>query len=87
VQRKDKEEMSSFEQLQNLIGEDLRALRLLKRRGWFVWPMERMVKEEHLGRCCYLAEEMLNAIDLCALKLSVGLDEEQWRSYKIKISR
>jgi hypothetical protein len=48
--------------------------------------MDRIVKEEHLGRCCYLAEEMLSSVDLCRLKASVGLNDEEWRKYKLKIS-
>jgi hypothetical protein len=78
--------MSSLEQFQNLIGDDLRALHLLYQRRWFVWPMDRIVKEEHLGRCCYLAEEMLTPVDLRALKAAVGLNEEEWRKFKQKIS-
>ena len=78
--------MSSLEQLRSLIGDDLHALHLLYQRRWFVWPMDRVVKEEHLGRCCYLAEEMLSTVDLCALKASVGLNDEEWRKFKLKIS-
>ena len=78
--------MSSFEQLQGLIGEDLHELHMLYRRRWLVWPMDRIVKEEHVGRCCYLAEEMLSTVDLCALKASVGLNEQEWRQFKLKIS-
>jgi hypothetical protein len=44
------------------------------------------VKEEHLGRCCYLAEELLPSNDLCALKHEIGLDERQWRMYKARVS-
>jgi esterase/lipase superfamily enzyme len=79
--------MSSLEQLQSLMSEDLRALHLMSRRKWFVWPMDRIVKEEHLGRCCYLAEEMLTTVDLSALKAAVGLNEEEWRRFKLRISR
>ncbi len=78
--------MSSLDQLQTLIGDDLRELHLLYRHRWFVWPMDRIVKEEHLGRCCYLAEEMLSTADLHALKAAVGLNEEEWRKFKLKIS-
>ena len=78
--------MSSLEQLQSLIGDDLRELHQLYRRRWFVWPMDRVVKEEHLGRCCYLAEELLSTVDLCELKASFGLNEKEWRKFKLKIS-
>ena len=79
--------MSSLEQLQSLIGTDLHALHQLYQRRWFVWPMDRVVKEEHLGRCCYLAEEMLTTSDLHALKAALGLNEQEWRRFKLKISQ
>lgn len=78
--------MNAFNTLQNLFTQDLQELRQLQKRGWFVLPMTRIVKEEHLGRCCYLAEEFLGPADLSALKREVGLDEKQWRAYKAKIS-
>jgi hypothetical protein len=78
--------MRTFETLQTLLSHDLLELRQLEKRGWFVWPMTRVVTEEHLGRCCYLAEEFLNPSELRTLKRKLGLDERQWRAYKIKIS-
>lgn len=78
--------MNTFNTLQNLFVQDLRELHQLQKRGWFVLPMTRIVKEEHLGRCCYLAEEFLSSADLSALKRELGLDERQWRAYKAKIS-
>jgi hypothetical protein len=78
--------MNAFDALQTLFVQDLRELHEIRKRGWFVMPMTRVVKEEHLGRCCYLAEEFLTPADLCALKREVGLDERQWRAYKTKVS-
>ncbi len=78
--------MNAFETLQNLFLHDLRELSQLQKRGWRVLPTTRIVKEEHLGRCCYLAEEFLSPTDLSTLKHEVGLDERQWRAYKAKIS-
>lgn len=78
--------MNSFETLQDLFLHDLNDLHHLQRRGWLVWPMTRIVKEEHLGRCCYLAEEFLNPTDLGVFKRKVGLDERQWHFYKVKVS-
>ena len=78
--------MSVYEQLQRRIVEDVQSLQILKKRGWLVWPMERVVKEEDIGRCCYLAEEWLSSAQLQALKERVGLDEGQWRRYKTKLS-
>ena len=78
--------MSVFEQLHKLFKEDLQALRQLKKYGWFVWPMERVVKQEHLGRCCYLAEELLSADELCQMKRQLGLSDVQWYSLKARVS-
>ena len=78
--------MNTFDALQALLSRDLHELHQIQKRGWRILPMARIVKEEHLGRCCYLAEEFLSSTDLRALKLEVGLDEQQWRSYKEKVS-
>ena len=76
----------TFESLRSLFLHDLRDLQELRRRGWRVLPTTRAVKEEHLGRCCYLAEEFLSSTDLRDLKEEIGLDEEQWLDYKKKVS-
>jgi hypothetical protein len=76
---------NTFETLQEIFLHDLHELGQLHRRRWHLWPMTRIVKEEHLGRCCYLAEEFLTPTDLGTLKLKVGLDERQWRFYKVKV--
>lgn len=78
--------MNTFESLQALFLHDLRELHQLRKRGWLVLPMTRVVKEEHLGRCCYLAEEFLSPADLGALKHELGLDDQQWGIYKAKVS-
>ena len=79
--------MNTFESLQTLFSQDLCELRRLRKRMWFVVSMSRVVKEEHVGRCCYLAEEFLSAQELITLKQELGLDESSWLSYKAKISR
>ncbi len=78
--------MTPFETLQTLFLHDLAELQRLQKRRWFVLPMTRVVKEEHLGRCCYLAEEFLSQAELCVLKQKLGLDDRQWLVYKTKIS-
>jgi hypothetical protein len=78
--------MNTFDTLHALLTHDIRELQQIQKRGWRVLPMTRTVKEEHLGRCCYLAEEFLSTNELCALKREVGLDERQWHAYKAKIS-
>lgn len=77
--------MNTFERLQTLFLRDLYELRQIQKRGLFVLPMTRTVREEHLGRCCYFAEEFLCADDLRELKHRLGLDERQWCTYKAKI--
>lgn len=77
---------NTFEKLQELFLHDMQELSQLHRRRWHVWPMARIVKEEHLGRCCYLAEEFLTSSDLRVLKQKIGLDERQWRFYKVRVS-
>ena len=78
--------MTTFEALQTLFVQDLSELQKIQKRWWFSISTTRVVKEEHLGRCCYLAEEFLGPTDLYTLKQNVGLDEQQWRVYKTRIS-
>jgi hypothetical protein len=78
--------MNTFDSLKALFLSDLQELHQLRKRGWRVLPMTRVVKEEHLGRCCYLAEEFLSSEDLCILKQNLNLDEQQWHAYKEKLS-
>ncbi len=78
--------MNTFTMLQTLFVSDLRELQRLQRRRWFVFSTARAIKEEHLGRCCYLAEEFLATADLCTLKQELGLNDRQWRAYKARVS-
>ena len=78
--------MNTFDSLQALFLHDLQELHQLRKRGWRALSMTRVVKEEHLGRCCYLAEEFLSSEDLCTLKQDLELDEQQWRFLKAKVS-
>jgi hypothetical protein len=79
--------MSTFETLHTLFMRDLQELQQLQKRGWLALSTTRVIKEEHLGRCCYLAEELLDAADLLALKHDTGLNEKQWRGYKTRLAR
>ena len=78
--------MNTFDSLQALFLHDLQELHQLQKRGWRALSMTRVVKEEHLGRCCYLAEEFLSTEDLCTLKQELELDEQQWCAYKAKLT-
>jgi hypothetical protein len=82
----EKKTMTVYERLQKRIEEDVQALQALRKRGWLVWPMDLLVKEEEVGRCCFLAEEWLTGEQLRELKKRVGLDDRQWRKYKTRIS-
>lgn len=79
--------MNTFDTLQTIFSQDLSELQRLRRRAWFVLPMSRIVKEEHIGRYCYLAEEFLNPKELCTLKQKLKLNERQWHAYKARISK
>ncbi len=78
--------MNPFETLQALFLQDMSELNQLEKRRWFFLSMTRVVKEQHLGRCCYFAEEFLSPAELRAFKKLVGLNEGQWRDYKLKVS-
>ncbi len=78
--------MNPFDTLQTLFSQDIRELHKLQHRWWFSLSLTRVVKEQHLGRCCYFAEEFLAPSELRAFKKAVGLDEKQWREYKAKVS-
>ncbi|HTK08258.1 MAG TPA: hypothetical protein VL485_13885 [Ktedonobacteraceae bacterium] len=78
--------MNTLEKLQNLFAHDLSELEQLQKSWWTLLSASRVVKEEHLGRCCYLAEELLGPDDLRTLKGNIGIDERRWRSYKARIS-
>ncbi|GAC1614216.1 MAG: hypothetical protein NVS4B9_02200 [Ktedonobacteraceae bacterium] len=78
--------MNSFDTLQVLFSQDISELQQLQKRRWFYLSTTRVVKEQHLGRCCYFAEEFLSSTELCAFKKAVGLNEQQWRAYKAKVS-
>ena len=78
--------MNTFDSLQALFLHDLQELHQLRKRGWRALSMTRVVKEEHLGRCCYLAEEFLSSEDLCTFKQDLELDEQQWCAYKAKLT-
>ena len=78
--------MNAYEALYAIFSCDLSELQHLRKRAWRVLPTTRTVKEEHLGRCCYQAEEFLNSAELQQLKRDLGLNEQQWRAYKAKVS-
>jgi hypothetical protein len=75
------------ERVQVLFLHALQDVQEIQKRGWRVLPTTRIVKEEQLGRCCYLAEEFLSPAELCALREEARLSERQWRVYKARLFR
>ena len=75
----------TYETVQVLFLHALHDVQEIQKRGWRVLPMTRMVKEEQLGRCCYLAEEFLDSTELSTLKDEAKLNERQWRAYKGRV--
>ena len=52
-----------------------------------IWPStieKRHVKEQVIGRLCYLAEEDLSPLELNTLKRALGINDTGWRAYKAK---
>jgi hypothetical protein len=77
----------TYETVQVLFLHALHDVQEIQKRGWRVLPMTRMVKEEQLGRCCYLAEEFLDSTELSTLKDEAKLNERQWRAYKGRVTK
>lgn len=78
--------MSTFGMLQAIFVADLDELRRLQKQRWHMLSSTRVTKEEHLGRCCYMAEEFLDPADLDLLKQEIKISDGQWRAYKARVS-
>jgi hypothetical protein len=78
--------INTFKAVEVVFLQALVEVQEIQKRGWRVLPMTRAVKEEQLGRCCYLAEEFLSSSDLYELKVKAKLDERMWRHYKERVS-
>ena len=75
--------MKTFEELRAVFTQDL--LELEKLAG--IWPStieKRHVKEQAIGRLCFLAEEDLSPPELGTLKRALGINDTRWRAYKAK---
>jgi len=73
--------MKTFEELKADLTQDL--LELERLAG--IWPStieKRHVKEQAIGRLCYLAEEDLSLTELVSLKRALGLNDTRWRAFK-----
>ena len=73
--------MKTFEELKADLTQDL--LELERLAG--IWPStieKRHVKEQAIGRLCYLAEEDLSPLELVSLKRALGLNDTRWRAFK-----
>ena len=75
--------MKTFEELKAVLTKEL--LELERLAG--IWPgtiEKRHVKEQAIGRLCYLAEEDLSSPELTTLKRALGLNDTRWRVFKGK---
>jgi hypothetical protein len=75
--------MKTFEELKATFTQEL--LELERLTG--IWPStieKRHVKEQAIGRLCYLAEEDLSPLELGTLKRALGINDTRWRAYKAK---
>jgi hypothetical protein len=75
---------TTFESVQTLFLQVLCDVHDFRKRGF---PLRRMLKEQELGRCCYLAEEFLSPAQLRTLKDEARLDDQQWQAYKMCLCR
>jgi hypothetical protein len=77
--------MKTFEELKADLTQDL--LELERLAG--IWPStieKRHVKEQAIGRLCFLAEEDLSSPELITLKRALGLNDTRWRAFKSKFT-
>ena len=75
--------MKTFEELKAVLTQEL--LELERLTG--IWPStieKRHVKEQAIGRLCYLAEEDLSPLELNTLKRALGMYDTKWRTFKAK---
>jgi hypothetical protein len=75
--------MKTFEELKAGLTQEL--LELERLTG--IWPNtveKRHVKEQAIGRLCYLAEEDLSQLELGTLKRALGVNDTRWRTFKAK---
>jgi len=75
--------MKTLEELKADLTQEL--LELERLAG--IWPStieKRHVKEQAIGRLCYLAEEDLSPLELGMLKRALGLNDTRWRAFKSK---
>ena len=75
--------METFEELKAALTQEL--LELERLAG--IWPStieKRHVREQAIGRLCYLAEEDLSQLELGTLKRALGINDTRWRSFKTK---
>lgn len=73
--------MRTLEQWKAVLSKDLLELRQLTGQD----ALRRSMKEQEIGQHCCEAGESLNDDELADLKQALGLDEEQWRTYKSKV--
>ena len=75
--------MKTWEELKADLTQEL--LELERLAG--IWPStieKRHVKEQAIGRLCYLAEEDLSPPELVYVEAGAGMNDTRWRAFKAK---
>ena len=75
--------MKTLDELKAELTQEL--LELQRLTG--IWPStieKHHVKEQAIGRLCYLAEEDLSSLELNTLKRALGINDTKWRAFKAK---
>jgi len=77
--------MQTFEEIKAKLTRDISALEKVQTVGRMA-QAERTFKEQLIGQHCYEAEKSLKPGDIVALKEILGIQENEWRAYKVKLT-
>ena len=77
--------MQTFEDIRAKLAKDLSALEKMQAVGRMA-RAEREFKEQLIGQHCFEAERSLKPGDLVALKETLGIKDNEWRAYKVRLT-
>ncbi len=78
------EDVHTLDEWKSVLAKDFLALKQLEGQDANT-RIRRSLKEQEIGQHCCQAGESLNDSDLSLLKEALGLDEQQWQTYKSKV--
>ena len=76
--------MQTLDEWKTVLAKDFLELKHLKGQD-VNKSIRRALKEQEIGQHCCQAGEDLSDSDLMLLKKVLGLDEQQWHTYKSKV--